>query len=242
MRTKTTVYLGLFLTIVFVTLALAYSFKNQSTTNILAYELQAGNSKLQFYYKDKTGQPFRSIENLKKQVEQDSKTLVFAMNGGMYMEDNRPLGLYIENFKTISKLNTRKGSGNFYLQPNGVFYLDDKAKGHICTTADFTASKTIRYATQSGPLLLIDGTINSVFTKGSSNLNIRNGVGVKPDGSLVFAISTAPINFYDFALYFKDKGCSMALYLDGFVSRMYLPEKNWKPIDGNFGVMIGLTQ
>lgn len=241
MRIKSLVYLSLALSVLLTVLTIVYSFKNQNNSSILAYEVQAGNKQLQFYYKDKTGQPFRSIANLKKQLEQDSKTLVFAMNGGMYMEDNRPLGLYIENYKTISKLNTRKGSGNFYLQPNGVFYLDNKAKAHICSTANFAGSNTIRYATQSGPLLVINGTINSVFTKGSANLNIRNGVGIKPDGSLVFAISTVPINFYDFALYFKNQGCNMALYLDGFVSRMYLPEKNWKQVDGNFGVMIAVT-
>jgi uncharacterized protein YigE (DUF2233 family) len=29
------------------------------------------------------------------------------------------------------------------------------------------------------------------------------------------------------------------LYLDGFVSRMYLPAENWLQTDGDFGVMIG---
>jgi hypothetical protein len=28
----------------------------------------------------------------------------------------------------------------------------------------------------------------------------------------------------------------------GFVSRMYLPEKKWEQLDGNFGVMIGVTE
>ena len=91
-------------------------------------------------------------------------------------------------------------------------------------------------------MLLIDGNIHSAFKQGSSNLNIRNGVGILPNGDILFAMSTVEINFYDFALYFKNLGCKNALYLDGFVSRMYCPEKNQKQLDGNFGVMIGVTQ
>ena len=76
----------------------------------------------------------------------------------------------------------------------------------------------------------------------STNLNIRNGVGILPNNQIVFAISKKEINFYDFAEYFKNLGCKNALYLDGFVSRTYLPEKNWEQIDGNFGAIIGVTE
>jgi uncharacterized protein YigE (DUF2233 family) len=55
-------------------------------------------------------------------------------------------------------------------------------------------------------------------------------------------MSKKEINFYEFANYFKKKWCKNALYLDGFVSRTYLPEKNWIQTDGNFGVIIGVTQ
>jgi uncharacterized protein YigE (DUF2233 family) len=58
----------------------------------------------------------------------------------------------------------------------------------------------------------------------------------------MFAISRKEVSFYDFALYFKNSGCRNALYLDGFVSRMYLPEKNIEHLDGEFGVIIGVTE
>jgi len=80
------------------------------------------------------------------------------------------------------------------------------------------------------------------FNMGSTNVNIRNGVGVLPDGSLLFAMSKEKINFYDFALYFKQNGCENALYLDGFVSKTYLPSQGWEQLDGNFGVIIGETE
>jgi uncharacterized protein YigE (DUF2233 family) len=59
---------------------------------------------------------------------------------------------------------------------------------------------------------------------------------------VVFAISRTEVTLYDFATYFKEMGCTNALYLDGFVSRCYLPEKGWAQLDGDFGVMIGVTE
>ncbi len=163
------------------------------------------------------------------------------MNGGMYKEDNSPLGLYIENKQAKFPLNTGKGVGNFYLYPNGVFYITVTNEAHICTTDNFKNNGNIKYATQSGPMLLVDGHIHPAFKEGSENTNIRNGVGILPNNKIVFAMSKREINFYDFANYFKKLGCKNALYLDGFVSRVYLPEKNWTQMDGNFGVIIGVS-
>jgi uncharacterized protein YigE (DUF2233 family) len=91
-------------------------------------------------------------------------------------------------------------------------------------------------------MLVIDGEIHPEFERGSANLNIRNGVGILPDNNIVFVMSKKEINFYDFARYFKSIGCKNALYLDGLVSRTYLPEKNWIQTDGDFGVIIGVTK
>ena len=56
------------------------------------------------------------------------------------------------------------------------------------------------WATQSGPMLLINGAINPEFQENSANLKIRSGVGIIDDRNVVFVISNEPINFYDFAL------------------------------------------
>jgi len=90
-------------------------------------------------------------------------------------------------------------------------------------------------------MLLINGAFHTAFKKGSANTNIRNAVGILPDNKVIFAMSSQPINFYDLAGYFRNMGCQNALYLDGFVSRTYLPEKNWIQTDGNFGVIIGVV-
>jgi uncharacterized protein YigE (DUF2233 family) len=167
--------------------------------------------------------------------------LIFAMNGGMYQTDNSPLGLYIENYKTITRLNTQSGSGNFYMKPNGVFYITRDNKAAICQTGEFLKKTEVKLATQSGPLLLLDGKIHQEFKKGSVNLNIRNGVGILPGNRILFAMSKVPVNFYEFAEFFKSQGCNNALYLDGAISQTFLPEKNWIQTGGNFGVIIGVT-
>lgn len=208
----------------------------------ITYKVDVKKSDLKLYWKNNKNEPFKSIENLKDWVESQQKTLLFAMNGGMYMQDYSPLGLYIENKKQLTPLNKRRGSGNFYLQPNGVFYITTANVAAICKTANFVNKGNVKYATQSGPLLVINGTINPVFEEGSSNTNIRNGVGILPNNEVVFAMSKDEVNFFDFASYFKKMGCKYALYLDGYVSRTYLPEKDWTQTGGNFGVIIGVTE
>lgn len=198
-------------------------------------------SAIQFYWKDDKGEIFRSLQNLKLFVESKKQELRFAMNGGMYLKDNSPQGLFVENGTTLNPIDTLTGKGNFYLKPNGIFYLTKNNKAVVCQTKEFNNDNQVNFATQSGPMLLIDGNIHAAFKKGSSNLNIRNGVGILPDNRVVFVISKQEVNFYDFAEYFKSMGCKNALYLDGFVSRMYLPEENWEQLDGNFGVIIGAT-
>ena len=200
-------------------------------------------SRVEFFWKDENGNILRSIENLKNQVSKNGKRLRFAMNGGMYQEDNKPLGLFIQNRKTITPLNTRTGGGNFYLQPNGVFYLTSDRRAFIKQTHAFDNSEEkIEFATQSGPMLIVDGAINEQFKPDSNNINIRNGVCVTENGVILFSISRREINFYNFAEHFQQAGCRDALYLDGFVSRIFLPEKGVEQIDGDFGVIIGVVE
>ena len=220
----------------------AFNQKEKNTDEkFISYTVDPKKRDLKLYWKDDKQQNFKSILNLKTWLEKNNKKLVFAMNAGMYKEDNSPLGLFIENKKVMSPLNTKSGNGNFYLKPNGVFYITTNNIPVICTTKDFNNNGKIKYATQSGPMLVIDGKIHPEFKEGSKNVNIRNGVGILPDNRIVFAMSKSEINFYDVASYFKNLGCKNALYLDGFVSRTYLPEENWTQTDGNFGVLIGVT-
>jgi uncharacterized protein YigE (DUF2233 family) len=237
---------GAILSTVFVLLvavaALAFTRTHQDEDRFLSYRVNPKKHELKLYWKGDRNSNFGSIQKLKLWLENNKCKLVFAMNAGMYKPDGSPQGLYIENKKTLAPLDTSSGNGNFYLKPNGVFYLTTTNTAVVCNTASFKDSGDIKYATQSGPMLVIGGQIHPSFKAGSTNLNIRNGVGILPTGEVVFVISKVPVNFYDFAAYFKNMGCKNALYLDGFVSRAYLPEKNWVQTDGNFGVMVGVAK
>lgn len=197
---------------------------------------------VQLYWKDGHGDVLGNIGALATLLATRQQRMLFAMNGGMYMEDQRPLGLFIEDGDTVRPLIARrKGEGNFYMQPNGVLGLTASGRAFVCTTAACARQRNVRYATQSGPMLLVDGRINALFKQGSANLNIRNGVGIRPNGELVFSISTEPVNFYDFAQFFLDQGCTDALYLDGAISRAYIPEAGIEQRDGRLGVLIAVT-
>lgn len=198
-------------------------------------------SNVEFFWLDANGTPLKNFQNLKNHLAGKNKRLRLAMNGGMYENGNQPKGLFIENRVLRKPLDQSAGAGNFYLPPNGVFYLTADNQAGIVQTPDFQNNGNIQFATQSGPLLVIDGKINSAFAPNSTNLNVRNGVGILPDGKIVMAISRSEVNFYEFARYFQQLNCRQALYLDGFVSRMYLPEQNIAQLDGDFAVIIGVT-
>ena len=205
-------------------------------------DFTASPDAVQMYWRDEQKHTFKSFDSLDQWLQAGNKTLRFAMNGGMYMEDNSPLGLYIENGKILRKMNTRTGKGNFYMKPNGVFYTTRSGKAFVVLTEQFKPSSDIRYATQSGPMLVIDGKIHPSFNQSSENVNIRNGVGILPDGRVLFAMSKSLITFYDFARYFQDKGCTYALYLDGGISKTFLPEQGFTDKTGDFGVIIGVIE
>jgi uncharacterized protein YigE (DUF2233 family) len=212
------------------------------TSRFVSLMLKVDADPIGMYWRDTDGRDIRSLGKLRDYEEERGNRLRFAMNGGMYRKDHSPVGLFIQNGHVLSPLDTSDGKGNFYLKPNGVFLVRKDRTATIVTTDRFIYTGDIAFATQSGPMLLIEGAIHPVFEKDSEHLNIRNGVGVKPDGTVVFAISLTTVTLYDFAMYFRNMGCRDALYLDGFVSRCYLPEKNLMQLDGDFGVMIGVVE
>ncbi|MCC9044340.1 phosphodiester glycosidase family protein [Myroides sp. M-43] len=230
------------ISILFTILLLFSCQGNQLEQKYVIYQCDPAKENIKMYWKNEQGEGIHSLANLKTMLTDKGEMLVFAMNGGMFEPDNSPKGLYIENHQLLQSLDTLKGgNGNFYLQPNGVFYLTKDNQAKVVSTSVYSHNTTIQYATQSGPILLLNGEINTVFTQGSTNLNIRNGVGVKENGEVIFAMSKEKVNFYDFAKLFKELGCTNALYLDGFVSRAYLPSKGWEQTDGDFGVIIGAS-
>jgi uncharacterized protein YigE (DUF2233 family) len=186
-------------------------------------EVQAGED-LRLFHSGPDG-AYGSFRNVDAALAVEGKALAFAMNAGMYHRDLAPVGLYVEDGVEQSKLVTRDGPGNFGLLPNGVFCIGEGFR--VVESRAFKADRPdCRYATQSGPMLVIGGELHPKLLPGSDSLYVRNGVGVSEDGTrAVFAVSNDAVNFHSFARFFRDEmGLPDALYFDGNISRLYAPE------------------
>ncbi len=175
-------------------------------------------------------------------LRQDREFLVFGMNGGMYHPGYSPVGLLVEYGRERHPLNRDAGEGNFFLRPNGVFFVGSDGAGVMETEAFARARPAVRFATQSGPMLVIDGRIHPRFLPDSDSLYIRNGVGILPDGRVAFAISRNAVRFHDFATLFRDAlGCRNALFLDGSISSLYAPEVRRNDRFSRMGTVIAVA-
>jgi uncharacterized protein YigE (DUF2233 family) len=173
------------------------------------------------------GNVYGQFDRLAEALAEDGQTLSFAMNAGMYHDDRAPVGYYLENDEQIAPLQIGESPGNFGLVPNGVFAFNDQWAGVIETQAfqdtDWIVPPT--HATQSGPMLVIDGELHPKFNADGPSKKRRNGVGVDADGIVHFAISDVPVNFHSFARLFRDElATPNALFLDGTISKLYAPE------------------
>ena len=169
------------------------------------------------------GRKLRSFSELATQMGKDRSRVAFAMNAGMYDINSAPIGLYIENGIGRHPVNTRNAEGNFYKKPNGIFWID-KTGSHISTTYGFIAAAPadVIWATQSGPMLVIDGALHPEFVADGPSRKTRNGVGITTSGETLFVISDDPISFGKFARFFRDQlDCPNALYFDGTVSGIW---------------------
>ena len=99
----------------------------------------AGHDALQMFWKGADGKPYGAFAPLAAALNAAGRELRFAMNAGIYETDTSPVGLYIENSKRLRKLNLRDGDSNFYLKPNGVFFIGDSSVG-VMESGKFAAS------------------------------------------------------------------------------------------------------
>jgi len=170
--------------------------------------------------------------------------VLVAMNGGMYREDLSPLGLLIEEGLEVAPINLAEADGNFYMKPNGVFFITrDGDAGVMPSEAFDEVRQSVLSATQSGPLLVQNGLLHPDIQPNGRSRHIRNGVGVKDDGTVVLAISREPVSFGALARALRDEfDCPDALYLDGFVSA--LVERDGLTVGGDrpAGPIIAVSQ
>lgn len=183
--------------------------------------------------------PYASFGAVNSALATKGEALEFAMNAGMFHRDLAPVGLYVENGVEVARLITRDGPGNFGLLPNGVFCIGDGFA--VVETLAFEKSAPLcRYASQSGPMLVIDGALHPKLLPNSDSYHYRNGVGVAADGTAHFVISNDKVNFHSLARFYRDElGVPNALYFDGSISRLYAPMLDRNDLGFPMGPIIG---
>jgi len=226
-------------------------------TSYWVYRLKGQGQKLELYLSAKAGEPHR-FPDLAERVAASGRRLTFALNAGIFEPGFLPSGLHISEGKTIVPLNLEtfvktdepQVTPNFFLKPNGVFFLRGDGTAAVVESARYaTLGEKPRLATQSGPLLVATGQVHPALNAESTSKRFRNGVGVTAAGEVIFACSILDrelglANLHSFATLFRDAlGCPDALYLDGDISYIFIEgetepirETNW------FGGIFAITE
>jgi uncharacterized protein YigE (DUF2233 family) len=191
-------------------------------------EVDLAKHTVRLYWKRSDGTPYTYLSGLPRALEHEAGGLLFATNAGMFDPALKPVGLYVEQGRELVHINTRSGYGNFHMKPNGIFYIAAGRAAVAETQAFLKQRPQADLATQSGPMLVINGRLHPRFDWGSTSLKARNGVGVRANGKVIFAISQGEVSFDAFARLFRDGlNCPNALFLDGgSASSLYAPSLN----------------
>lgn len=203
--------------------------------------VDASQETLRLFLYDGDGDPYGQFSAVNEGLATEAQVLGFAMNAGMYHEDRAPVGHYVEDGQELMRVIPNAGPGNFGLLPNGILCLSD-GRADVIETLRFQAeAPKCTHATQSGPMLVIDGELHPRFLQDGTSRHLRNGVGTSADGSkAVFVISNTLVNFHSFASFFRDHlQLEQALFFDGNVSRLYAPELNRSDFGRRMGPIIG---
>ena len=197
------------------------------------------NGKVEIRTSDAAGNPYRTFAALQAALGKRADDVAFAMNAGMFDEEGHAIGLLIEDGEQLHAINRREGGGNFHMLPNGVFLVLSDGTAEVITSDEFQPSDDNAFATQSGPMLLVDGKLHPDFERDGRSRHFRNGVGIGPGGTPVFVISQDPVSFGRMARFFRDAlRVKDALYFDGAVSSLWDPANGRRDTHSPLGPMV----
>lgn len=204
-------------------------------------EVDLRKASLRLVWRRADGSRLANLAAAEQFAARSGRHALFATNAGIFDPTYTPLGLHVEDGKALHDLNLADGTGNFFLKPNGVFFLDARGARIEDATKFDGQTAGLRLATQSGPLLLSNGVLNPTLNANSPNRKVRSGVGLRDPDHVVFALSRGPVTFYELGTLFRDHlHCPDALYLDGVISRFHVPGADGGS-DGDFAGMLVVT-
>jgi uncharacterized protein YigE (DUF2233 family) len=198
--------------------------------------------KISIYWKDNSGAPYKTFERL---FQQNNK-LLYAMNAGMFgpEADARPVGLFIQDGVKLRKLKiTSSDKYNFGMQPQAVFLITRQHKAAVVTVSDYQKMNegNIWLATQSAPMVVINGSINPKLTT-SSSAYVRNGIGILPDEKVLMVCTKHPVTFRQFAQLFINYKCTAAMYFDGAIANLLSRDEAKQDFYKSYGTFIGVSK
>lgn len=207
-----------------------------------ACEVDLTSADVRLFLRDEAGDVLGTFGRVQEALPEGMR-LGIAMNAGMFHDDRSPVGLYVEEGEQEMRIITSDGPGNFGLLPNGVLCLSEGEAAVIESRSFADNPPSCEHATQSGPMLVIDGDLHPRFIRDSDSYNIRNGVGVTEDGDQMWmVISDQAVNFHHFARFFRDYlETPNALYFDGRVSRLHAPEIGRSDLGFPLGPILGVV-
>jgi uncharacterized protein YigE (DUF2233 family) len=229
----------------------AFVFKYMNVKyKMYVYDRIKDSLSLSFDLVDSNNNHFTTFDNYRKYLNKSKYEPLMITNAGMFSSNQDPQGLFINKSRNLcfeTDTSHPITDGNFYLMPNGILYIDSLNHPKIISTDDFVANNidihTLKFATQSGPMLLRNGNKNPNLKDRSNNKKIRSGVGVFEDNKLVFICSDGPENFWLFTQLFQDLfDCKNVLFLDGAISGMYLKDVDESDRGGFYGPMISVSK
>jgi uncharacterized protein YigE (DUF2233 family) len=204
--------------------------------------VDARREHIELFLRDDAGETFNRFDRLTSWLASRNRRLRFAMNAGMFEPDFSPVGLLVQDGRQLSPLNLSDGAGNFFLKPNGVFFISDSTARIVASTEYPALARGVRLATQSGPLLVRNGALHPAINAASTSRLLRNGVGISGD-TIMFVISEQPVSFHELAIFFRDElHCPDALYLDGVVSSLYSTDLQRNDLRADLGPIVGVVQ
>ena len=214
------------------------SFEDTPLTHCIA---EPGKHLIGLTVAGKSRKPYASLRAYAASRGDGGAGVAMVMNAGMYDAELQPIGYFVENTERRKPVNQNEGPGNFHLLPNGIFFGETAGPWRVLATDTFVdeIDRRPEFATQSGPMLVVNGELHPDIAPDGTSLKIRNAVGVDLSGRAHFVMSEAPISFGRLARYYRDVlRVPDALFLDGTVSQIWDPANGRMDSGPDIGPMI----